>query len=231
MNLKNIIKKKERESRHFSWNSIEIFIKDPITNSEFTFRDVLKRAEKLIPRHLLTNIDSIYVGDFDFLNKREVQAMYENSSIFITNSQDDLEDMLDDLVHEISHSVEEIRGEEIYSDGLLEREFLSKRKTLFYLLKEEDYEVELSDFLNPEYKSRFDDFLYRDVGYTALSIISANVFYSPYGATSLREYFANGFEAYFFHKDLAHLERISPLLFEKVSNLKEEETEESDREY
>ena len=223
MTLKNTIKSRHNRSANFSWNGIEVFVKDQITNTSFTFRDVLRQAENLVPAHLLTNIDSIYVGDFKFLNDREVQAMYENSSIFITNDQDDIEDMLDDLVHEISHSVEETRVQEIYSDGLVEREFISKRKALYYLLKEENYEVELSDFLNPEYDTRFDNFLYRDVGYTALSIISANLFYSPYGATSLREYFANGFEAYFFHRDVSHLSRISPLLFEKVSNLASED--------
>lgn len=231
MTLKNIIKNKQNKSKHFYWKSIQVFIKDELTNSEFSVRDVINRADKMIPSHLLRNIDTIYVGDFDFLNKREVQAMYENSSIFITNEQDDIEDMLDDLIHEIAHSIEEIRGEEIYSDGFIEREFLAKRKSLFFLLKEENYNVELSDFLNIDYDPVFDNFLYQEVGYTALSIISANLFYSPYGATSLREYFANGFEAYYFHKDLSHLKRISPSLFEKVNNLKDEEKQIYDREY
>ena len=55
-----------------------------------------------------------------------MQAMYENSSIFVTNVQDNEQDMLDDIVHEISHSVEETDGDIIYSDGSIEQEFLEK---------------------------------------------------------------------------------------------------------
>ena len=52
-----------------------------------------------------------------------------------------------------------------------------------------------------------------------LSAITIHMFYSPYGATSLREYFANGFEAYYYHRDVNFLKKISPILFDKVKEL------------
>ena len=75
------------------------------------------------------------------------------------------------------------------------------------------------NFLNLEYSIGFDNFLYKEVGYPLLSVLTVNLFYSPYGATSLREYFANCFEAYFFHKDVAYLKKISPNVFAKIVNL------------
>ena len=37
----------------------------------------------------------------------------------------------------------------------------------------------------------------------------------------LREYFANGFEAYFYHKDI-YLKKVSPILYGKLEELEEE---------
>ena len=70
-----------------------------------------------------------------------------------------------------------------------------------------------------EYTNNFDNVLYFDIGYAVLTPISMNLFYSPYAITSLREYFANGFEAFYFHKDHDKLLRISPVLYTKLEKL------------
>ena len=87
------------------------------------------------------------------------------------------------------------------------------------MLKNEGFELELQHFLEPEYNETFDMFLYQEVGYPLLSSITTNLFYSPYGATSLREYFANGFEAFFLREEVSRLKVISPELFKKISEL------------
>jgi len=216
MSLKNYIKNKK--VNHFTFFDIEVFVKDPITNN-ISAKMVLNKIRELIPSFMLRGIDSIYIGNFEFLNKRKVQAMYENSSIFVTNKQDTLEDMIDDIVHEISHSLEEIYGSFIYSDGKIEREFLQKRKKLWMSLKSKNIDVDLSDFLKTGFSYKFDNFLYQEVGYPLLSAITANLFYSPYAATSLREYYANGFETFFLKEDIDRLKSISPTLYNKIANL------------
>jgi hypothetical protein len=45
------------------------------------------------------------------------------------------------------------------------------------------------------------------------------LFVSPYGATSLREYFANCFEEYFARRQYDHVKKISPAVFEKIELL------------
>jgi hypothetical protein len=66
-----------------------------------------------------------------------------------------------------------------------------------------------------EYDSKLDLFLYKEIGYGNLCSMTMGLFVSPYGATSLREYFANGFEE-FFSGDREYLKRISPELFNKL---------------
>ena len=224
MSIKEYIKNKKQ--KNFNIKGIEVFIKDdPPAN--INVREVMIDLLKMVPSYLLRNIDIIYIGQFQHLKDRKIQAMYENSSIFITNEHLDEEDMLDDLVHEVAHSVEEIYQEFIYGDKKLETEFLSKRKKLWYFLKSEGFECELNDFLNTKYNKNFDEFLYMEVGYPLLSTLSVNLFYSPYGSTSLREYFANGFEAFFMKEDVQRLKNISPQLFSKIIDLHEKEENEN----
>ena len=222
---------KQKKQLHFTQGGIEVIIKDELIygekDSDFSVKDVVDFITSRIPKSLLTNIDVIYVGNFDFLNKRSVQAMYDNSSIFVTNHQDNFEDMCDDVIHEIAHSVEEVKDVYIYSDGLLESEFATKRRQLYSILKSEGFceDISLQTFLETEYTPSFDDFLYKEVGYSALSVLTASIFYSPYAATSLREYFANGFEAYYCHQDVDFLQKACPKLYAKILGLTDEEYE------
>ena len=64
----------------------------------------------------------------------------------------------------------------------------------------------------------FDEFLYKTVGYETLVNITMGLFISPYAATSLKEYFANGFEAYFIG-DRSYLKKISPYIYDKIEQL------------
>jgi hypothetical protein len=70
-------------------------------------------------------------------------------------------------------------------------------------------------YTNTEYNAKFDDHLYNDIGYDKMRIISAELFYSPYAITSLREYWANGFEN-FMLSDKILLKEISPVLYGKI---------------
>jgi hypothetical protein len=167
-------------------------------------------------------IDAIYIGKFPGQDKRNINAKYADRAIYLTNEQDDLEDAVDDVVHELAHAVEDNLYNEIYHDGLIEREFLQKRSKLFRVLSSENYSVNQSSFMNPEYDISFDSFLYSEVGYANLAPLSVNLFHSPYAITSLREYFANGFEAFFLEGEAERIKAISPRLYEKLVNIMEE---------
>ena len=160
----------------------------------------------------------IYIGQFKQLIDRDINAMFEDGAIYLTNDQTNDKDMIDDIIHELSHANEETYAALIYADGKIENEFLGKRKKLLDILKSEGYNVSIDTFMNAEYSRDFDMFLYKEVGYEKLTMFTMGLFVSPYGTTSLREYFANGFEHYFLH-DLKYVKLISPAIYEKVDGI------------
>jgi hypothetical protein len=214
--IKEYIKNKAKN--HFSISGIQIIIRDPVSN-EINLPRIVKKLSTSIPHHLLINIKKIIFGQFEEMLNRELTAMYKDSTIFVDNRISDENDLIDDLIHEVSHSVEELYNEIIYSDGKVEEEFVSKRKKLYTSLENKGFKILLSDFLNIQYNVVFDNFLYKEVGYSTLSVISSNIFYSPYAATSLREYYANGFESFYMREDIPRLKKISPQLYKKLLDL------------
>lgn len=218
MKNKEYIQKKQNNSKKFRISHIDVVIKDELTNN-VSPRETIEKLTNIIPNKLMSNITNINIGTFGELVDREIQALYKDSTIYVTNRQQSNEDLLDDLVHEVAHSVEEMYSEYIYSDKKIENEFISKRKDLWFLIKNRGFQIELDSFLNPKFDQNLDMFLYKKVGYPLLSAISSTIFYSPYAATSLREYFANGFEAFFLKEEINRLRKISPILFEKIKGL------------
>lgn len=216
--MKQYIKQQQLNSKNFTLNGIEVFIKDlPPTN--ISTKNVVKKMLRIIPQKLLGNVKYIKIGQFKKLADREIQAMYKDSTLYITNTQTDEADMLDDMIHEVAHSVEESFKEYIYSDKEIEREFVTKRRALWNKLKNKNFNYPLEGFLKVDFDKKLDIFLHKEVGYDLLSVLSSDLFFSPYGSVSIREYFANGFEAFFLKEDLSRLRKISPTLYNKIRNL------------
>ena len=216
MTLKSYIKNKK--TNNFTIFGIDVSIKDELSTT-IDVASVIKKLFKMLPSHLLVNIKAIKIGKFDFLEKRKIQAMYKDSIIYSTSDNTSSEDLLDNLIHEVAHSVEEVYEKEIFSDGEIKKEFLKKREILFNKLREKGYSISIDKAMNPNFDPTFDEFLYRQVGYKTMSAITPNLFYSPYGCTSIREYFANGFEAFYMRKDTSRLKKVSPKLFFKLTQI------------
>jgi len=207
----------ERSSKlkdHFKVNDVDVFIKDPLpdhVDAAFIFEYVSTR----IPFFLLGNIEVIYVGVFPEMVERDINAFFEDGAIYVTNDQDDEMDMIEDIVHEISHAVEQRVGDLIYADGSLQREFTAKRKRLSNLMSKK-YNVP-SDFeFNIEYDKDIDNFLFKDVGYDALGQMVPNIFLSAYSVTSISEYWAIGFEEIFLG-DPQKIKSMCPVLFNRLA--------------
>ena len=140
-------KRFENQRREFLMKEgIQVFIKDKITNG-ISIKNVLDVVSSYLPSHLLGEIDSIYVGMFEDFEKKETNAAYKDGAIYLSNQQDDEQDLIDDIVHEIAHSLEQPYGYQIYADGKLEQEFLAKRKRLYEILEAEGLNPDLDLFL------------------------------------------------------------------------------------
>ena len=129
------------------FGSINVIIKDQFIN-DINLHDVFDQIEKSLPDHILSLVDIIYVGDFEFLNEKAVNAAYLEGAIYTSNAQDSESDIIDDIVHEFSHAIEEKYDHSIYGDGLVEEEFLLKRSRLKRILTYQEYDISEIDFFN-----------------------------------------------------------------------------------
>ena len=209
------------ERKRFYFNrGIEFVIKDSIPDN-IDLEKIIGLLRANLPLSAYEGLNNVYFGEFESLEKRKLTAMHHKDNIYIaSNELTGEKDLLDDLVHEFAHRFEENNSEEIYEDGSIANEFLGKRNRLYDLLRQEVDEEELNyfDFINTDYEKEFDDLLYKKVGYTKLRNLAPTLFIRPYAATSLREYFATGFEDFYLEGG-EKLRGISPILYNKILSL------------
>jgi hypothetical protein len=185
---------------------------------EINLEAILGVLEKNFPSHYYNDLKALKIEHAPEFDARGVNAVYRDNVLQVTNKQSDTNDLIDDIVHEFAHHLETLYPEQIYGDEKLINEFLKKRQELKFELQSEGYWVNEYDFKNLKFDENFDKFLYQRVGRNMLRLVTAGSFIRPYGAVSMREYFATGFEAYYLGKRDT-LEKISPILYNKVEEL------------
>ena len=159
------------------FGNVSLFIKDKMSNN-INLKVVFKHINSILPYSIINLIDIIYVGDFDFLNERDVSALYLDNAIYLSNQHDDEEDLIDDIVHEFAHAVEDRYAYYLYNDRGIEKEFLGKRRRLESILRYERYNTKKYDFLNYQYNKEFDNFLYNEIGNQKLNYLVRDLFKS-----------------------------------------------------
>jgi len=222
------VKKRNDVLPEYRFGPLTVFVQEKLSDNvslSSVFEDVLN----IVPIHLLELVDVVYIGQFSFLHDRNLNAMYLDGAIYVSNEQDDEDDLKDDIVHEISHAVEDKHGYMIYSDGKIKDEFLQKRGKLKSILSNEGYAIDGHDFMNTEFDEEFDNMLYDEVGYDALRLMAVNLFLGPYSVVSLREYFARAFEEYFLGEHV-YLQELCPYVYKKLSILDDIDNEENNHE-
>ena len=221
-NLVNYVKNSVNSLSEQKIGSFDVFFHDRFEN-DISFKEIVEKINRLLPYDFLSLIDVVYVGNFDFFEKRNINASYMNGAIYVSPKQDNFNDLLDDIVHEISHAVLERYEEYFYADGQVEDNFLSKRSKLQKILKYHDYDISEYDFSNTEYNDMFDQFLYKNIGYEKLNNMTIGLFLAPYSITSLDEYFARAFEEYYLGNRV-YLRKLCPYVYDKLVSLEQEVT-------
>ena len=211
------LKKQQKQQREYYLFGKFFYVKDAFV-TPLDVQSVIDELEEKMPAHLVEEIDEILVGDFDFLHERGLEAMYKDGAIYVTNQIQSAKDLIENIVHEASHSLEYSYGAVIYGDRKINAEFIGKRERLRSILQSEGYKIGSYDFEDVEYDEEFDAFLYKEVGYAKLNNLVSGLFVSSYAVTSLKEYWAVGFEDYFIG-DREYLRTISPILFRKIEEV------------
>ena len=213
----------EMKNDFYTARGTHVYFKDDLDNDEIDVERVIAKIEGRVPEHLLSDVELIIIGWFEEFEDRNINAFYKDSTLHVSNIQDDEKDMVDDIVHEIAHSLESLYGYEIYGDQNVKDEFLRKRKILHDKLWALDYKAPLKWFMESEYDKEFDDFLFETVGKDKLRMICMGLFINAYAPVSLREYFATGFSDFYLYSNHNFLKRVSPALYEKLLLLQDEE--------
>ena len=152
-----------------------------------------------------------------------IQSMFKDGAFWI--SSNNIKNFItepivaENIIHEVAHLLEEKFPNLIYGDGRLEKEYNSKKERLYQILKNENYnKVNYPLFFDNDQLKELDHFLYNLVGYDKISLLTSGLFLSPYSITTIREYFATGF-LHFLLEDINYLKDVSPILFEKITEL------------
>ena len=211
------LKKQKEHQREFHLFDRLFYLHKPFI-FPIDIQAVINDIEDIIPIHLFEEVDEIMIGDFDFLQQSGREAEYRDAAIYITNQISSEKDLAENIIHELSHAIENKYGHLIYGDITLQSEFLAKRSRLKSILEANDWPVQGQDFSNTEYDEEFDLLLYEDIGYIELNAYISGLFVSPYAVTSLAEYWAVGFEDYFIG-DREYVRKISPQLFSKIEGV------------
>jgi len=216
-NLKKYVMSNSQNPAHeYHLGNITVYVKEALPPS-IDLNRILDFVSSTLPSKFYQNVKMIYIGRFPFLMARDVDAIFQDGSIYLSSQQDNEHDLLSDLIHEISHSFEETNFDSIYGDGEIKQEFLAKRQKIYEILISRGYKVSEADFLNHEFSKDFDYLLNNEIGYSTLSTMTSGLFISPYGMTSLREYYANAFEE-FFVNDMHSVKQLTPAVYKKLFN-------------
>ena len=211
------------EKKRFYFNRGIEFVLDKPLKKDIDIEKVMGLLRSNLPVSSYVGINNVYFGEFDILKKRSLTALHHKDNIYISSEQMSSEkEILDDLVHEFAHRFEENNSEKIYEDGKIINEYLGKMNRLHDLITQ-DYDLDYFgityfDFINTEFDEKFDKFLYEKIGYEEVENMAPTLFIRPYAATSVREYFATGFEDYYLEGGL-QLKKISPILHSRIELL------------
>ena len=226
MLIKHLMEKhqtsQQKNSDFYTPTGIHVYFKEPVA-SDIDVENVVAKLESKLPAHLLEEIEMIIVGWFKEFEERDINAFYDGGTIYVSNLQDDEDDMYDDLVHEVAHSIESPHGYYLYADEKIKNEFLAKRAMLHDILWNMGYKTPKSFFNEIEYNQEFDDFLHKKVGYDKLARVMQGLFINVYAATSLREYFATAFTDFYLDSNHNFLQKVSPAVYEKLINIQNQE--------
>lgn len=213
------LKIRKNNDKFIIFRDIPVYVKDPLPDN-VDILEVLHNVEEKIPVSLTNGIEGFYIGFFKEFDERDINAMYRDGAIFVTNEQDNNDDMVDDLIHEIAHAVEDLHAQFIYSDGRIQNEFVGKRVRLREMLREYGYldGYEHLNFEELEYDAEIDDFLYKKLGYETLQTFVSGLFITPYATIGVREYFATAFEDCLLESS-SYVKKISPMVYTKIKAL------------
>ena len=216
MSLKTYITERKQNATRTAVNGVEFITLDKGKFDTADIKFLLNQIEEKTSPKACQHINQIKLGSFPKLEKEDYKSYYKDGVMYLSNKENFVEELLMNFFHELAHSFEKPYFDQIYGDRFLEKEFLNKRNRLKSVITMyEGGRPPPVDFNEINYSKKLDDYLANTIGYDKLWKYSAGIFTNPYAATSLREYFAAGFESWL-KGEQEMLYRTSPVLYNKL---------------
>lgn len=222
--LKDYIQEKQKQilesqTNFYTPSGIHVYFQQPVEN--INMMSVINTVEKMVPHHILSEVEMIMFGWFPEFDERALEAYFQDGTLYISHIQTDEFSVVENIVHETAHAAEVAYGFDIYGDSRVQKEFARKRRHLHDILWKSGYKFPISFFTNLEYDQEFDELLYQKIGYDKLNQLAAGLFINSYAATSLREYFATAFTDFYLNTNHGFLQKVSPEVYKKIVELQE----------
>ena len=107
----NYVKSKNPTSQRVGL--LDIVFKDDFLN-DIDHKVVFEKIDQLLPDHVLNLVDIVYIGDFAEFKDREIDAMYSDGAIYVSNNNGDENALIKDIIHEIKTA-----DNDIFSDNII----------------------------------------------------------------------------------------------------------------
>ena len=218
--MKKYIKSKQAESFR-KWglfvHKTPVVMKDSC-NAKERVEKFVTLANNKIPPHLMKAVDEVLFGRFSFYEEQGVLSRCFEGKIYIHVDEDiDVQDMLMDFIHEVSHANEK-KYKFYLDDAALKDEFVQKRKAVFNRLIPYHPQIKQFHYDNIDYDNELDRVLYYEIGLQRLAHFTKYIFVSPYSLLSFWEYIAEAMEFYLL-EDREFLLQNCPVLYTKLKDI------------
>lgn len=221
MSTLEYVKKTSSVKPIFDIHGVRFYLKSPLPQN-INPEELKKNIFSKLPGGLFKDINNIFIGDFEYLKNRGATAISYQNSIFLTDAQDNIEDLVNDIAHELGHSLEKKFFHNIHKNNDLKREFLSKKKLAISILKSMGFGFSPEHTCSPEYDKEIDDLLTNKIGLHNIEKEFANLVTTPYSLVSLSEYFSEGLECFLLY-DRFSLAKMCPVLYNVIDTIVESE--------
>ena len=169
-----------------------------------------------VNKKLLRNVDTIYFGTVNFLEKEGKTGLHRDGCLYLSDKQP--EEILPTILHELSHSLEQLVRNELPNRSDLTSEFSKKRADLYKKLYDGGYtNLKREQFMKTSFDPELDETL-ATIDQGDLRRATNGIFPTSYSATSIEEYVAGGFES-FYAGNKFNLSKICPNLYNFIKEI------------
>jgi hypothetical protein len=90
-----LIRKRSQKEYHLFGKLV--YVQEPFVG-DVSVQNVIDEIEQTIPPYLFEEVDTIIVGTFDFLDERDLEAIYKDGAIYISNKIINDRDLIENIL-------------------------------------------------------------------------------------------------------------------------------------